>query len=80
VCESGETGDCPDCQQAPCVCGDGVCEQYRCNELQQNCPADCGSGPGPDPCAGSYCGDGVCRPECGEDYWNCNAYYGGDCN
>lgn len=50
----------------PCTCGDGICEQERCNELQQNCPADCGSG---DPCAGSVCGDGVCR--CGEDARNC---------
>jgi hypothetical protein len=42
VCDPGEVASCPDCK--PCTCGDGVCEQARCNELQQNCPADCGNG------------------------------------
>jgi hypothetical protein len=59
----------------PCVCGDGVCEQARCNELQQNCPADCGSGqpqPPTKPCDKS-CGNGACEPNCQEDTATCPA-------
>lgn len=60
VCDPDEGNDCLDCNMTgpPCVCGDGLCEQARCNELMQNCPADCG-GP-PDPCANETCGNGVC--------------------
>ncbi len=61
--------------EQPCVCGDGICEQARCNELQQNCPADCGSGqpqPPANPCDKS-CGNGACEPNCQEDTATCPA-------
>lgn len=51
-------------EQPVCMCGDGICEQDRCNELQQNCPADCGSAPTsppPPPRTGPVCGDRVCN-------------------
>lgn len=43
ICNPSTTQE-PGVTEQPCACGDGVCEQARCNELQQNCPADCGSG------------------------------------
>lgn len=52
----------------PCTCGDGVCEQDRCNELIQNCPADCDPC-AKDPCACNTCGDGNCR--CNESPRSC---------
>ena len=47
----------------PCTCGDGVCEQTRCNELQQTCPADCGQSQPQQPPAqpAAVCGDNVCN-------------------
>lgn len=64
VCEPDITQVPQATEQPVCMCGDGVCEQDRCNELQQNCPADCGSGPNPSPPpvgAGPICGDGACN-------------------
>ncbi len=55
----------------PCVCGDGICEQSRCNELQQTCPADCGQSqpqqtpPKPE----AVCGDKTCSGS--ETCWTC---------
>lgn len=56
ICEPNVT-EAPSVTEAPvCSCGDGVCEQNRCNELIQNCPADCA----PPPSSGARCGDQVC--------------------
>lgn len=65
ICEPQVT-EAPSVTEAPvCMCGDGICEQNRCNELVQNCPADCGPAPqppSPPPVgAGPVCGDRVCN-------------------
>lgn len=54
-----------------CTCGDGVCEQNRCSEFQQNCPADCGVPQPPPPQPGAVCGDGACNG--GETCLSCSA-------
>lgn len=59
----------PDTTQQPCACGDGVCEQSRCSEFQQNCPADCGQSQPPQP-PPAVCGDGACNG--GETCWSCS--------
>jgi hypothetical protein len=54
----------------PCVCGDGVCEQARCNELQQTCPADCGQPQQPPVQPAPLCGDNACNGN--ETCWTCS--------
>lgn len=64
TCEAGE--NCANCiSDCVPVCGDSTCE---CTETFSTCPSDCAAG---DPCAGKWCGDLICSPECSETSVNC---------
>ena len=58
---SGATVNYELCWNIKSHCGDGTCSCCTYYENETNCPQDC-----------CICGDGYCKPACGEDQSNCH--------